>query len=215
VTEFTIFLDVFDSGSGSLSVTRTFKLKTNAIQIAAAATVNVVDTTEDPFHAGSFINVIKGSHDPSPAVPEVSIGGAFSVTGSAYAVGCDRILSQYNLVRFDASPALPAPTPADATGGSGLVPTPVAYDGTPAHPWSSGCLPVSTPNIILSGNLVATWSTDTSSFLGFDYTVPKVKPLSFFGSAPLNGPVRDPARGARRAVGGGASALAGVDQIVV
>jgi hypothetical protein len=186
-TEFTVQLDVFDASGGSLSATRTFKLKTNAVEITAAATVGVVDAAEDPFHPGTFTNLMKAAPDPNPVVPEVSIGGAFSVTGSAYVVGCDRIISQFNLVRFDAPPAAPVPSFTDATGGAGLIPTPVVYDGTPIHPWSSGCIPVSTPNVILNGNLVATWSTDTCTFLGITYTIPKVKALPFFNSAPLNG----------------------------
>jgi hypothetical protein len=214
-TEFTVYLDVFDAAAGSLSVSRTFKLKTEAVQITEAATVGVVEHAEDPFHLTHFANLIKSTNDPDPSVPEVSIGGAFSVTGSAYVVGCDRILSQYNLVRFDAPPAAVVPTFTDATGGSGLIPAPVVYDGTPPHPWSSGCWPTLTPNIVLNGNLVAQWSTDACSFFGFPYTVPKVKPLPFFNSGPLNGRFVILVEAQDAPVASGPSAVAGVDQIAV
>lgn len=217
-TQFTIYLDVFDSGSGSVSVTRTFQVKTTAVQITAVATVNALEA-EDPFHPGSFTKLIKATNDPNPAVPEVSIGGAFSVTGSAYVVGCNRILSQFVLVRFDAPPANPVPSFPNASGGTQLlVPPlqPVIYDNTSAHPWQSGCFPAITPNIILNGNLVAFWSVDHCTFGMISYTVPKVKPFPFWNSNPLNGryvillEVQDvPVPGA------GPSVVAAVDQAVV
>ena len=185
VTEFTVYLDVFGSGGSHILATRTFQVRTQAVEITAAATVNAF-VAEDPFHPGTFTKLIKATNDVNPAVPEVSIGGAFSVTGSAYIVGCDRIMTQYALVHFDAPPATPVPNVPNATGGTPLV-APVIYGDSPDHPWQSGCFPLTTPNTIINGNLVALWKTDHCSFLGFDYTVPKVKPKPFWGSPPLNG----------------------------
>ena len=116
VTEFTIHLDVYGAGATHVGATRTFKLRTNSVEITASATVNAL-VAEDPFHAGSFIKLIKAVNNANTSVPEVSIGGAFSVSGSAYVVGCDRIMSQYALVRFDAPPASPAPALPNAAGG--------------------------------------------------------------------------------------------------
>lgn len=182
VTEFTVDLDVYDSGAGHVAASRTFKIRTQAVEITAAATVNVVEG-HDPFHPlAPVAKLIKATNDANIAVPELSIGGAFSVTGSAYVVGCDRILSQFDLRHFQAPPAAPIPTPMSVAGGTPMIPTPVLYDGTSAHPWQSGCFPVITPNIILNGDLVAQWSVNTCVFLGTSYTVPKVKPLPFFQS---------------------------------
>ncbi len=185
VTEFTIYLDVFDAGSGHVAVTRTFKLKTTAVQITAAAKVNAL-VAEDPFHPSTFTRLIKATNDPNPAVPELSIGGKFSVDGSAYVVGCERIMSQFALVRFDAPPASPVPSFPNATGGAPLI-APVVYADTPDHPWQSGCFPLNTPNTILNGDLVALWSADHCTLGSFSYTVPKVKPVPSWDSRPLNG----------------------------
>ena len=119
ITEFTIFLDVFGSGGLHLVVTRTFQIKTTAVEITAAATVNAF-VAQDPFHLASVIKLIKATNDPNPAVPEISVGGSFSVTGSAYTVGCDRILTQFVLARFDAPPANPVSSFASAFGGTPL-----------------------------------------------------------------------------------------------
>ena len=108
-TEITIYLDVFDSASGVASANRTFQFQRTDVEITAAAAVNAL-VAEDPFHPGTFPKLIKAFASPSPTVPELSIGGAFSVTGSAYRHGCDRILSQYVLARFNAPPAAPVPS---------------------------------------------------------------------------------------------------------
>jgi hypothetical protein len=217
VAEFTVYVDVFDSGAGHIQCTQTFKLRTTAIEIQAAAKVNAL-VAEDPFNLGSFTKLIKATNNPNPAVPELSIGGAFSVDGSAYTVGCDRIISQFVLVFFSVNPAVPVPAFPDATGGTQLVPTqPVPYDDIPGHPWQSGCFPVITPNIILNGDLVATWATLNCTFLNINYTVPKVLPVPFWDSSLLNGrfvillEVRD------RALPAGAfpGSVAGVDQVAV
>jgi hypothetical protein len=112
---------------------------------------------------------------------EQSIGGSVSVTGSAYSIGCGNEMTQYQLAAF--GPALgaiplPAPTPSPTTlGGTALIP-PVKYEDVPAHPWYSGCaMSFPTPNYILNGNLVASWSTEPCwrPFpLPHDYTVPKI-----------------------------------------
>jgi hypothetical protein len=182
-TSFTVYLDV--TGGGMISVSRTFEVRTQAVEITEAATVKALEA-EDPFHPGSFTKLIKATNDASPTVPELSIGGAFSVTGSAYVVGCDRILSQYVLTRFAAPPAAPVPDFPDAAGGTPLI-APVAYDDVPSHPWSSGCIGAITPNTILNGNLVAFWSKRSCSFLGIDYQVDKVEKVPFWDSSALNG----------------------------
>src|SRR5215216_713951 len=87
-TEFTIYLDVFDTGGGVASANRSFQFQRTEVEITAAAAVNAL-VAEDPFHPGTFPKLIKASASPSPTVPELSIGGAFSVTGSAYRHGCD------------------------------------------------------------------------------------------------------------------------------
>ena len=212
-TEFTIYLDVFDTGGGVASANRSFQFQRTEVEITAAAAVNAL-VAEDPFHPGTFPKLIKASASPSPTVPELSIGGAFSVTGSAYRHGCDRILSQYVLARFNAPPAAPVPSFTGASGGSPLI-TPVIYDGTSAHPWQSGCL-FATTNTIRNGNLVAFWSTDTCSFPPFTWSVPKVKPVPFWDSSGLNGrqvillEVQDTSESAP-----GPSVVAAVDQVVV
>ncbi len=217
VTEFTLYLDVFDTGSGHALCTQIFQIKTTAVEITAAAKVNAL-VAEDPFHPGAFIKLIKSVNDPDPAVAEVSIGGAFSVDGSAYVIGCDRIMTQFVLNHFATPPAVPVPTFPTASGGTLLLPTgAVVYDDIPAHPWQSGCFPVITPNIILNGNLVAQWSSKTCHFGMFTYTTPKVLPIPFWNSHPLNGryvlhlEVRDRALPAGPFPG----SVAAVDQVTV
>jgi hypothetical protein len=184
-TSFTVYLDVFDSASGTIAVSRSFKIRTVAVELTEVATVKVLEA-EDPFHPGTFIRLIKATRDPSPAVPELSVGGGFSVTGSAYVVGCDRILSQYVVTRFAAPPAAPVPDFPDATGGTPLI-APISYGDSPAHPWQSGCLFSLTPNTILNGNLIAFWSTLECSFLGTTYAVPRVQKVPFWDSTLLSG----------------------------
>jgi hypothetical protein len=214
VTEFTIYLDVYSAGGGHVSVTRTFKLKTTAVEITAAATVEALEA-EDPFHPGSSTKLIKATNDPDIAVPEVSIGGAFSVSGSAYIIGCNRIMSQFVLARFDALPANPVPTFPDAAGGTPLI-TPVVYDGTTAHPWQSGCLSNITDNTVRNGNLVAFWSKQNCKILGMmPYTVPKVKPVPFWNSDTLNGRYVILLEVQDVPIAGGVSIVAAVDQVVV
>jgi hypothetical protein len=185
ITSFTVYLDVFDSGAGQVSDTATFEVQTRAVEITAVAKVNALDGP-DPFHPLSVIRLIKDVNDPSLLVPEQSVGGAFSVDGSAYLIGCDRIISQFVLARFDAPPAAALPTPPDATGGTPLIAA-VPYEDIPSHPWQSGCFPVTTPNTILNGDLVAFWSASNCTFLGSPYTVPKVRPVPFWVSNPLSG----------------------------
>jgi len=216
VTQFTVFLDVLDSGGGRVECTQTFEIKTASIEITAAAKVNDL-VAEDPFNPGSFTKLIKDTNNPSIAVPERSIGGAFSVDGSAYTVGCDRIMTQFVLTRFAVSPLAPVPTFTSASGGSPLI-APVVYADSPAHPWQSGCFPSITTNVIENGDLVAFWSSDNCTFLGIPYTVPKVKGVPFWDSNPLNGrfvvllEVRDHLLPAGPFPPGD---LAGVDQVVV
>jgi hypothetical protein len=185
ITSFTVYLDVFDSAAGQVSDTASFEIQTRAVQITAVAKVDALDGP-DPFHTTSVIRLIKEVNNPSPMVPEMSVGGAFSVDGSAYLIGCDRIISQFVLARFDAPPAAVVPNPPDATGGTPLIAA-VPYEDIPTHPWQSGCFPAITPNTILNGDLVAFWSTSNCTFLGTPYTVPKVKPVPFWPSNPLSG----------------------------
>ncbi len=186
-TQFTIYLDVYDSGIGHIAVTRTFELKTQAVEISEVAKVAAFEA-EDPFHLGNFTKLIKATKNTSTAVPELSIGGAFSADGSAYIVGCNRIMSQFVLVNYLAPPANPVPNFLDASqpGNSPLI-APVVYNDTPGHPWQSGCFPTITPNIILNGDLVAFWSSLSCTFGMIDYTVPKVLPVPFWDSSALNG----------------------------
>ncbi len=183
-TAFTVYLDVYDAGAGHVSDSRSFGIQTRAIQITAVAEVDALDA-EDPFHLGSFIRLIKDTNDPSPTVPEQSVGGTFTVDGSAYLIGCDRIMSQFVLARFDAPPASTVPTPADASLGVPLIAA-VPYEDILSHPWQSGCIGAITPNVILNGDLVAKWSVQNCTFLGTPYSVPKVKGDSWT-SNPLNG----------------------------
>jgi hypothetical protein len=191
ITAFTVQLDVFNAGGSRVTCIRDFQIKTTAVEITDAATVNAL-VAEDPFNLGSFTKLIKAVNNPSTSEPELSIGGAFSVYGSAYVVGCDRILSQYTLVNYAVSPLAPVPAFPDASqpGNSPMLPAPVVYDDVPGHPWQSGCFPVITPNIILNGDLVAQWAANNcpNPFPPpLFYTVPKVKALPFWDSNPRNG----------------------------
>ena len=94
ITQLTVYLDVFDSGGGSVECPQTFELKETAIDITDAAKVSAF-VAEDPFNPGSFPKLIKATLDTSITVPELSIGRAFSVDGSAYTIGCDRIMTQF------------------------------------------------------------------------------------------------------------------------
>ncbi len=219
VTGFTVYLDVFDSGAGHVSATTSFEIKTTAVEITKAAKVTAF-TAEDPFHLTHFTKLIKAVIDPSPMVPEQSIGGVFSVDGSAYVVGCNRILSQFVLVRFDAPPAAVVPTPTNASGPPAptAIIAPVPYGDPvppPGHPWQSGCFPVITPNTILNGDLVASWGSQFCPFPS-PHFVPKVVG-GFWDSTSLNGrfviflEVRDRALPA----GGFPGNVAAVDQVVV
>jgi hypothetical protein len=123
----------------------------------------------DPFNTASTIKLIKVSPDPTPATPEMSVGGAFSIDGSAYTSGCDRIITQYVLARFTLSPTgltpPPVPTEASAAGGVNII-APVVYMDSDGHPWSSirTCPPpvFLVPNTFISpGDLVAAWSSLT------------------------------------------------------
>lgn len=191
ITSFTVQLVVFGTNGSSTTCTRDFQIKTTAVEITDAATVDAL-VAEDPFNLGSFTKLIKAVNNPSTSVPELSIGGAFSVYGSAYVVGCDRILSQYTLVNYAVSPASAVPTFPDASqpGNNPMLPAPVVYDDVPGHPWQSGCFPVITPNIVLNGDLVAQWASDNcpNPFPPpLFYAVPKVQPLPFWDSTGRNG----------------------------
>jgi hypothetical protein len=120
--------------------------------------------------------------DPNPAVPELSVGGVFSVDGSAYVVGCNRLMTQYKLVQFHVNPNAAVPTFPSAAGGTQLIPD-VVYGDTSAHPWQSGCLGV-TPNTIENGDLVASWVTKFCPFP--PHTIPKIEG-GLWSSYPLNG----------------------------
>ena len=192
-TDFTIYLDVYDSGAGHLQVTRDFQLKTVAVEITAAAKVNTV-VAEDAFlhpligpPAGTIKQIKAGLNpDPNPLVPELSIGGAFSVDGSAYVVGCNRLMTQYQLVEFPLNPNNAVPAFPSAVGGVNLVPTVVYGDNPTTHPWQSGCpLGAITPNTIENGDLVAVWGAEFCLF-PFPHNVPKVQG-TFWNSNPLNG----------------------------
>jgi len=196
VTEFTIQLDVFPIVGPSILAIGSFKLKETDVYIDAVATQPVVYGA-DPFHPATFTSLIKHTMDPAVAIPEQSIGGSFSIHGSAYVVGCDRIMSQYDLFWFNAPPASPVPTFPDGSGGTQVM-GPVIYDNTPAHPWKWICgFPVfgGGTNIIENGNLVAAWGVhDCPSLLPpFFYPVPKVNDFPWNSmmagpcSTPLNG----------------------------
>lgn len=173
-TMVTVYLDVYGSGGLHLPRNAVFNLAINAIQITAVATV-AATVGQDPFNPSpSIIKMVQNVSNPAF---EQSVGGVISVTGSAYAFGCGSQMTQYQLAEFGPAPGatpLPSPTPSPtALGGNALMP-PVIYDGTSAHPWSSGCfLSPPTPNTILNGDLVASWLTE-SCVIPFPYTVPKI-----------------------------------------
>jgi hypothetical protein len=184
---------VYDSGAGHLQATRDFQLKTVAVEITAAAKVNTV-VAEDAFlhplvgpPAGIIKQIKAGLNpDPNPLVPELSIGGSFSVDGSAYVVGCNRLMTQYQLVEFALNPNNPVPAFPSAVGGTNLVPNVVYGDNPATHPWQSGCpLGAITPNTIENGDLVAVWGSEFCVF-PFPHNVPKVQG-TFWNSNPLNG----------------------------
>ena len=159
-TSVTVYLDVYGSGGLHLQVNAIFQLENNAYEISAVATVPTT-TNQDPFNGSpSIIKMVQNVSNPAF---EQSIGGSVSVTGSAYAAGCGNLMTQYQLSAFGPVPgAIPLPNPVPsptALGGSPLI-APVIYDNTPAHPWSSGC--PATTNIIMNGDLVASWSTAES-----------------------------------------------------
>jgi hypothetical protein len=186
----TVQLDVFNAGGGRVTCIRSFQIKSIEVEITDAATVNAL-VAEDPFNPGSSTKLIKASNNPSTSEPELSIGGAFSVYGSASVLDCDRILSQYTLVNYKVSPLSPVPSFPDANqpGNSPMLPAPVVYDGTPAHPPQSGCLAMAS-NVIKHGNLVAQWSViNCPNFFPppSSYPVPKVKAIPFWDSNPRNG----------------------------
>ncbi len=196
VTEFTIRLDVFPTAGPSLSATGSFKLRESDVYIDEVATQPVV-YGPDPFHPLTSAYLLKHTMNVAVSVPEQSVGGSFSIHGSAYVVGCDRIISQYDLFRFNAPPANPVPTFPSGSGGTTIMPA-VVYDNTPAHPWKWVCVfppPSSGTNIIENGNLVAGWGTHTcpSPFPPGFYPVNKVNDFAWNsrtagpGGTPLNG----------------------------
>lgn len=223
VTQITVRLDVFDSASGTASASRSFSISTTAIEITNVAGLIVVEGV-DPFQNTTTRKLVKTTNNANVAVREKSVGGAFSLTGSAYTVGCTRILRSFTLARFDAPASAPAPQPASASavGGTALFPAvqPVVYDETAAHPWNSGCF-IDTPNVILNGYLTSQWDVvhcvPPLPFLPYDE--PKVKPIPFWNSGALNGrfvlllDVQDQAVPVTPA--GTSVALAGVDGVVV
>jgi hypothetical protein len=183
-TSATVYLDVYGSGGLHLQVSATFQFSILDVDITAVATV-AAGLAQDPFN--STPTVIKLL--PNPANPgfELSVGGAISVTGSAYADGCGSQMTQYQLASFGpvvGAVPLPVPVPsptAPLTSSTSLtgVPiiAPVVYDGTPAHPWSSGCVPPGSSNVIENGDLVASWTTETcivSILPPISFTVPTI-----------------------------------------
>lgn len=176
-TSITVYLDVYGSGGLHLQVTAVFQYAINAAQITAVATVTSM-IGQDPFNPSpSIVKMVQNVSNPAL---EQSIGGDVTVTGSAYAFGCGSQMTQYQLAKFGPAAGaipLPAPTPSPtALGGTPLI-TPVVYDGTPVHPWQSGCfLSPPTPNTILNGDIYASWSTEScwSPVPPHNYTVPKI-----------------------------------------
>jgi hypothetical protein len=198
VTEFTIYLDVYDAGGGFVECPRTFKLKYSDIAITAVAAVNA-QYAPDPFQPPSppppVIKLIPAVFAPGF---ELSVGGEFSIDGGAYTVGCNRILTQFQLFEFPLSPLSISPPPVPVfTSGAGGTPLgpppsqPVVYMDNPAtHPWNSGCLfPI--PNTIENGNLVAQWGTEVCWIFVAGHwvqtTKPQVQAVPFWNSEPLNG----------------------------
>jgi hypothetical protein len=168
-TQVTVYLDVYGSGGLHLQVSAAFQIAINDVSITAVATV-AAGWALDPFNpTPTPIKLL-----PNPGKPgfEQSIGGAVSVTGSAYATGCGSQMTQYQLAAFGpvvGAIPLPVPTPSPApplNSSTGLVGAPiiapVVYDGTAAHPWQSQCfLGPASSNVITNGDLVAFWSTET------------------------------------------------------
>lgn len=183
-TQVTVYLDVYGSGGLHQQISAVFQLEINAIDISAAGMVTTT-VGQDPFSASA--SIIKMLQNVANPTVEQSIGGNISVTGSAYAFGCGNQMTQYQLaefgpVTFGPGPGvvhIPAPGPSPtALGGTPLI-APVVYDGTAAHPWSSGCfLGFPVPNTILNGDLVAWWTTDNcwAPFPppGHSYTIPAI-----------------------------------------
>jgi hypothetical protein len=158
VLQYDVLLEVFLTGGGSVTASGSFKLQIASVEIKDIAHQPRV-FGEDPFNLGVFRNLIKHTNSPSSAVSEQSIGGTVSVNGAAYVQGCDKIMSQYVLAVFGPFSPSPVPIEPDATGGIPII-SPVIYDGTPAHPWSSGCSSPFNSNVVAGGgNLVAHWDT--------------------------------------------------------
>ena len=177
-TSVTVYLDVYGSGGLHLQVSTVFQFQINAVEITAVAMVPVA-VQQDPFNASpSIIKLVQNVSNPAF---EQSIGGLVSITGSAYAFGCGKQMTDYQLAAFGpATGAIPLPSPVPsptALGGTPII-APVVYDGTSVHPWASGCVPgPATPNTILNGDLVAYWTTEncTLPFPPFThYTVPHI-----------------------------------------
>jgi hypothetical protein len=167
-----------------VAAARTFALMTESVEITHVA-AKEASISEDPFHSGSFRKLIKAS-DAADA-KEISIGGDFSVTGSAYVIGCDRIMTQFGLVYFDAPRATPIEVHPHATGGAPII-APVVYGDTPAHPWQSGCGTNLTDNTVRNGNLVVYWGKLwCKPAFGTKYSVDKVKQVPFWTTGTLNG----------------------------
>jgi len=160
-TSVTVYLDVYGSGGLHLQISTVYQFQINAVEITAVATL-AAGVQQDPFN--TLPSVIKLVPDVDNAGLEKSIGGQISITGSAYVFGCGKQMTDYQLAAFGpvaGAIPLPSPTPNPAgLGGTPIIP-PVQYDGTSAHPWSSGCpfFPV-TPNTILNGDLVAQWTNE-------------------------------------------------------
>jgi hypothetical protein len=183
-TQATVYLDVYGSGGLHQQVSAVFQFEINAIDITAAGMVTTM-VRQDPFSASA--SIIKMLQNASNPALEQSIGGSISVTGSAYTFGCGSQMTQYQLAEFGPvtfGPGqgvvhIPAPAPSPtALGGTPLI-SPVVYDGTAIHPWSSGCfLGFPVPNTILNGDLVARWTTDNCwspvPFPGHSYTIPAI-----------------------------------------
>ncbi len=154
-TQATVYLDVYGSGGLHLTVNTVFQFDIVYSEITKVAEVPTF-TQQDPFNAlPSSIKMVQNLL-PGQAGFERSVGGSINVTGSAYADGCGNIIAQYQLAQFAAPGAVPLPAiipSPTALGGTSLLPIPVVYDGTLAHPFLS-C----TSNVVLGGDLVAEWS---------------------------------------------------------
>jgi hypothetical protein len=184
-TSATVYLDVYGSGGLHLQVSADFEFAINDVAITAVATV-AASRAVDPFNPTPTL--IKLLPNPSNPGFEISIGGDVSVTGSAYADGCGSLMTQYQLAAFGpVAGAIPLPVPVPSptgplTSSTGLfgfpIIAPVIYDGTAAHPWSSQCIfGGPTPNLILNGDLVASWTTETctlSILPPLSYSIPVI-----------------------------------------